>query len=66
MFGGLVWMLSEGVISEDPNYLGPALLSGAGAVALTGGIWLTLYSRKENWLDVHVSSAPTTQPRPAY
>jgi hypothetical protein len=58
IFSGLVWMLTEGVIAEEPNYLGPAILTGAGAGVLTGGIAFTIYSRRDNWLDVQVGGAP--------
>jgi hypothetical protein len=65
LFAGLVWMLIEGVRADDPNLLAPAIFTGVGGVALGGGIAFTIYSRKANWLDVKVSTAPETRSGPA-
>lgn len=53
-FGGLVWMLVEG-IADKPNMLTSGLFTLGSAAALTGGIVLTVYSRKDGWLDFKIA-----------
>ena len=67
VFAGLVWMLSEGVIAEDPNLLASSIFTATGALVLTGGIVFTVYSRKDGALKFKVTPRPATVSRlPAF
>jgi hypothetical protein len=57
LFGGLVAMLIVGV--EGGNLLAPSLVAGGGAAVLTGGIVLTIYSKKDGWIEWKVSPGDT-------